>query len=270
RIEDHDRTRCRPEYERALLEDLEWLGLHPDEGSLASYAARHAGDTHPHPLRQSDNDDRYATALGALDERGLVYPCICTRRDIAAGEPRTPGEELRYPGTCRPRVFANAHTNAHYGTLARRVKLSDENETFDDLRRGVQLQQPSQQCGDVLARDRHGGWTYQFAVSVDDMQQGIDVVIRGEDLLASTGRQLQLSRLLGRASPPSYLHHPLLMRDDGIKLSKANHDTSLRLRRAGGASAAELLGEAAYRAALIPRTRALHVTELAGLFSPLA
>ncbi len=274
RVEDHDGTRCRTEYEAALLADLEWLGLHPDEGSLASYAARHASDQHsgepprhsprhspPHPLRQSDNPDRYAAALAVLSERQLVYPCICTRRDIAALAPRTPGEELRYPGTCRARALPPD------STLARRVMLDDSVEHFDDLRLGPQSQQPSQQCGDVLSRDRHGGWTYQFAVTVDDFQQHVDVVIRGEDLLASTGRQLQLARLLGRPSPPLFLHHPLLVRDDGTKLSKANNDTSLRERRAGGATPADLFGEAAYLAGLTARRRPVAVDELPALFS---
>ena len=260
RVEDHDRTRCRPEYERALLEDLDWLGFEPDEGSTASYMTRHvADDITPHPFRQSDNGSRYEHALATLDARGLVYPCTCTRRDIAEAVGHTPGEESRYPGTCRNR-------SGVVDTLARRVRLEPAEERFDDLRLGPITQVPAEQCGDVLVRDRHGSWTYQFAVSVDDTLQQIDVVIRGEDLIASTGRQIALARMLGRSQPPVYLHHPLLLRPDGAKLSKATHDTSLRERRANGASAESLIGEAAYLAGLTTANVAISSRNVASLF----
>ena len=260
RVEDHDRTRCRPEYERSLLEDLDWLGFEPDEGSTASYMTRHmSGDVTPHPFRQSDNRSRYANALATLDAQGLVYACTCTRRDIADAVGHTPGEETRYPGTCRDRSTA-------LDTFARRVRLDEREERFDDLRLGPITQVPSEQCGDVLARDRHGSWTYQFAVSVDDMQQEVDVVIRGEDLVASTGRQLSLARMLGRARAPQYLHHPLLLRPDGTKLSKAAHDTSLRERRARGASAESLIGEAAFLAGLTRAQVEIRGSEVVSLF----
>ena len=85
-------------------------------------------------------------------------------------------------------------------------------ERFVDLRHGPQEQQPSEQCGDLLVRDREGNWTYQFAATVDDYVQGVTQVIRGDDLLESTGRQLQLARLLGRREPPQFFHHPLIMK----------------------------------------------------------
>jgi glutamyl-tRNA synthetase/glutamyl-Q tRNA(Asp) synthetase len=265
RVEDHDRTRCRPEYERALIDDLAWLGLEPDEGTLDSYRARHAaphraGDDPPHPLRQSDNSARYAGALALLEARGLVYPCRCTRRAIAGLVPRALGEEVRYPGVCRTRCVGGNETHA------RRVRLEPRVECFDDLRLGPMVQTPAEQCGDLLARDRHGSWTYQFAVSVDDTEGNIDVVIRGGDLLASTGRQIQLARLLGRADPPLYLHHMLLRRDDGAKLSKATNDTSLRERRAGGATAPALLGEAAFLAGLASSPAPIGAGDLPSLF----
>ena len=122
------------------------------------------------------------------------------------------------------------------------------------------------QCGDVLVRDRHGSWTYQFAVTVDDFEQGIDVIIRGEDLLPSTGRQWQLARLLGRATPPLVLHHPLLVHADGAKLSKANRDTSLRERRADGAGPESLLGEAAFLCGLAQSAEPISAGEIARLF----
>jgi glutamyl-tRNA synthetase/glutamyl-Q tRNA(Asp) synthetase len=97
----------------------------------------------------------------------------------------------------------------------------------------------------VAVRDRNGNWTYQFAVTVDDMVQGIDLVIRGRDLLDSTGRQLALARLLGRATPPRYLHHPLIRKPSGEKLSKASGDMGIRDLRAAGIPRDEVLRRAA-------------------------
>lgn len=256
RIEDHDRTRCRPEYEQALLDDLEWLGFEPDLFETRSFRR----PDEPHPARQSDQDVRYAGALARLEVQGLVYPCRCTRRDIARVVPHEPGEEPRYPGTC-----ASLHVPPDE-SFARRVRLEERTFTFDDLRLGPLQQTPSRQCGDVLVRDRHAQWTYQFAVTVDDMVHDIHVVIRGEDLLASTGRQLQLAAQLGRTVAPRFLHHTLLVHPDGSKLSKAGHDTSLRELRDAGSSAAMLLGVAAHRAGLQPEPRSIEARDVAALF----
>ena len=146
--------------------------------------------------------------------------------------------DLRYPGTCRDAAVDGARTSA------RRVRIEKETISFRDLRLGPVEQVPSDQAGDILARDRHGHWTYQFAVAVDDLDQEVDMVIRGEDLLASTGRQIQLARLLGRKTPPLFLHHPLILRPDGRKLSKSNRDTGIRDLRAAGWSVERVLGEA--------------------------
>jgi len=256
RVEDHDRTRCKSEYEDALLEDLEWLGFVPDEAPLAAFRA---GVT---PYRQSDNGDAYERALAGLERAGRVYPCTCSRRDVLriVGEVQ-PGEEPCYPGTCR------GAKRAPDATRARRVHLDAAVVRFDDLRLGVQEQRPAEQCGDVLVRDRFGHWTYQFGVVVDDVDQQVDVVIRGEDLLNSTGRQVLLGALLGRAMPPQFLHHPLLRHVDGRKLSKAASDTSLRELRLGGATAASLIGEAAARCGLIDAARPIDAADVAALFA---
>lgn len=238
RIEDHDRGRSRPEYEQALLEDLDWLGLVPEL-----------------PLvRQSERDDLYRSALARLDERGLVYACNCSRREIRADAGG--GEELRYPGTCRARGLDPREAPM------RRVRLEREEVRFEDLRLGHCAQVPAEQCGDLLARDRAGNWTYQFAVAVDDLEQRVDVVIRGADLLASTGRQIQLGRLLGRGEPASFLHHPLIRRADGAKLSKSSGDTGIRDLRGRGWTAERVLGAAARAIGLIERDRALGVPEI--------
>ncbi len=135
-----------------------------------------------------------------------------------------------------------------------------------DLRLGAQTQEPAAQCGDLLIRDRTGQWTYQFAVTVDDAEQGIDLVIRGADLLESTGRQLRLARLLGRTSAPRYLHHPLILAPTGAKLSKAKRDTGLRELRAAGVTPEEVLGTAAAATGLLPNPMSISAVDLAGLF----
>ena len=114
------------------------------------------------------------------------------------------------------------------------MRLPRSEERFDDLRLGLQTQIPSEQCGDLLARDRNGFWTYQFAATVDDMEQGITLVIRGMDLLQSTGRQIQLARMLGRPSPPAFFHHLLVMKTHDQKLSKSDRDTGIREMRMAG------------------------------------
>ena len=243
RIEDHDRTRSRPAFERAIYEDLAWLGFVPDEG----------------PHRQSDRQEVYEAALARLREQRLVYACECSRSEIAAAS--EPGEELRYPGACAAKELTEGPGR---GT---RVRLAPSIERFDDLRHGPQAQQPFDQIGDLLARDRDGHWTYQFAVAVDDYDQGVTLVVRGDDLLSSTGRQMQLARLLGRTTPAAFLHHPLLMKTPTQKLSKADGDTSVRDMRQGGRTAADVIGRAAALVGLIARERPLAADEVPTLFS---
>lgn len=256
RMEDHDRGRSRPEYERSALEDLEWLGLEPDlgtPGELRRGASR---------LRQSACGDEYAAALDRLGRSGTVYACDCSRREIAleAGDPLN--EETRYPGRCRTRGLA---PSASRGI---RVVMPDGAETFTDARLGEVTQAPAEQCGDLLLRDRNGNWTYQFAVVVDDLRQGVNLVIRGEDLLSSTGRQIMLGRMLGRERPPVFLHHPLIRKEDGAKLSKSSGDTGVGDLRAAGAAPGMVLGEAAWRIGLLARLRPLAPEDLSRLFAP--
>ena len=241
RIEDHDRQRSRPEFEAAILEDLAWLGFTADE-----------------PIaRQSERGAIYEEALDRLRARGLVYACSCSRADIVlhsdasnVGRPfqgRQRGEaeslalhpnEIWYPGTCRDRRLRE---DPGVGV---RVRLEPTVERFVDLRHGPQEQRPWEQCGDLLVRGREGNWTYQFAATVDDYIQGVTLVIRGDDLLASTGRQIQLARLLGRTEPPEFLHHALIMKSPDQKLSKSDRDTGIRDLRAAGWTPAQVIERA--------------------------
>ena len=231
RIEDHDRRRSRPDYERAILDDLDWLGFAPDEPSTDAFRAG------PCAGRQSDRHAVYESALDSLRAKGLVYACECSRSEITSASPT--GGEMRYPGTC-----AQKHLSERAG-LGLRVRLDPSVERFDDWRHGPQEQRPSEQSGDLLVRDRDGYWTYQFAAAVDDFVQGVTLVIRGDDLLASTGRQMQLARLLGRGEPAAFLHHPLVMKTPEHKLSKSDGDTGVRDLRARGWTAPQVIGRAA-------------------------
>jgi len=247
RIEDHDRQRSRRVYEDSILEDLAWLGFEADEP----------------PVRQSERGAIYEEALGLLRAMGLVYACDCTRaqiiqataglkacttttsevaeaataeRDSEVAQGFSPANaELLYPGTCRDRGLTEAPG------CGLRIRLEPSVERFADLRLGPQEQRPSEQCGDLLARDRDGNWTYQFAATVDDYVQGVTLVIRGIDLLASTGRQIQLARLLGRDEPPAFLHHALIMKSPLQKLSKSDGDTGIRELRAKGWTPAQVI-----------------------------
>lgn len=219
RVEDHDRIRSRPEYEAALLDDLDWLGFTPDAGR------------HP-PCRQSDNLAAYETALADVRTRHRVYACSCSRKDIG-------GE--RYPGTCRDRGLAEAPGRGL------RIEMGDGD--------------------DLLVRDRDGNWTYHFAVTVDDMRDGVTLVIRGEDLRSSTDRQVALGRMLGRMTPPEYLHHRLILHPSGEKLSKSNRDTGVRDLRAAGMSAEDVIGRAAAAVGLVREGAVILAGEVERLFA---
>lgn len=245
RLEDHDRGRCRPEYEVAILEDLDWLGLQADGGG---------------PIyRQSERHARYVQVLDELVARNLVYTCTCSRKEIVA---RTGGGggELRYDGHCR----GQGYRPEQQGGL--RLLLDDHTVSFEDLLLGPQTQCPARQCGDLLLRDRHDNWTYQFAVTVDDWDQGVNRIVRGEDLLESTGRQIQLAQLLGRPDGAAFLHHPLISDPGGHKLSKRDFAKGIRDYRAEGHTAADVLGKAAAHVGLWPDATPLAATDLGALF----
>ena len=241
RIEDHDLTRRRPEYETAILENMEWLGFIPDEGLTTANA------NCPSPYRQSDNHAYYEEMLAVLKQKGLVYGCNCSRKQIAAKQSSNT-DELCYDGTCAEKGLPlEGHTV--------RFRIPDNEITFHDLRLGQCRQIPKLQCGDVSLRDRFGQWTYQFACVCDDIRQGIDEVIRGEDILASTARQILLFEALGAAAP-HYFHHPLISGPDGQKLSKRQRSESISQLRDHGISAEEIIGRALFAGGLIPVPKA--------------
>jgi glutamyl-tRNA synthetase/glutamyl-Q tRNA(Asp) synthetase len=252
RIEDHDSQRSRREYEHALLDDLDWLGFVPD---LFPTDAFRSGVCES---RQSDRQAIYADRAGDLISRGLVYGCTCSRQQVMAA---SGGEARAYPGTCRTRGIAPAEG------VTWRVRMESGRETFDDVLAGPHRQAPSIDSGDVVIRDRRGNWTYQFCVVVDDFLQGIDLIVRGEDLLSSTGLQIALARLLGRPTPPRFAHHPLIMKSADQKLSKSDDDTGIRDLRAAGWSAEDVIGAAAHRVGLTEHARPIAAGDAAQLFA---
>lgn len=254
RMEDHDRSRCRPAFETGILDDIEWLGLEPDIAPISSFRAG------PTPYRQSDSEAVYRQAIAQLTEMGVLFACDCSRKMIVGQTTVPANEEPRYTGRCESRGLEDGPGRGL------RLRLASGLEPFNDALLGPQLQDPQEQCGALLLRDRTGQWTYHLAVTIDDWRHGVDLVVRGVDLLASTGRQLRLARLLGRPRPPVLLHHPLVYRPDGTKLSKANRDMGVRDLRAAGRSPEEVLGLAAHACGLTDAPRPLLVSDLPLLF----
>lgn len=271
RIEDHDQSRCRPEYEQAIFDDLRWLGLLPQNTEIF------AGS--PSSFRQSDSDSAYQEALSHLLSTQKIYACTCSRKDIQkahqqlsekvdfpsqnVSDSNLPEDaELRYPGTCRDRGLPLDTQNASI-----RVTLPDRDIPFHDLYVGIQRQNPWRQCGDLVIRDRHGHWTYQFAVTVDDIRHGITHVIRGVDILPSTGRQILLGSWLGRKTAPTFFHHPLITDENGRKLGKRFFSEAIGKRRAEGVTPEKILGEAAYLVGLIHRNTPTSLQDLMQLMS---
>jgi len=246
RIEDHDRQRCRPEYETALLDDLDRLGLAADEPTTDELRAGRS------TYRQSDNDAVYAAALDRLRNATDVYVCDCSRSTFASWQEThgRPWSGPGCPGGCLMRRLEPRRD------LTIRAALGDGAEAWRDRLLGPRSG-PVSADGDLLLRDRNGNWTYAFCVVVDDMRHGVDLVVRGEDLTDATPNQIRLAALLGRDTPPAFAHHPLIRRPDGSKLSKADRATSIGALLDGGRSPDELFGEAAAAVGLVAAPRRL-------------
>lgn len=247
RIEDLDPDRCRPEYIQQLREDLRWLGLDWDREQT------------PQSRRTRD----YDAAFSRLMEKNLLYPCYCSRAELhAASAPHASDGRFVYPGTCR-NLTADQRERKEK-TPAWRLAVPDENYTFTDGLQGVYGENLQTDCGDFILRRADGVYAYQLAVVWDDLTGGITQVVRGKDLMASTPRQLYLYKLLGGV-PPEYYHVPLLVDDQGRRLSKRDRDLDLgELRKTH--TAPQLLGKLAYAAGILPTCRPVTAKELVGEF----
>lgn len=229
RIEDIDRTRCKPEFEQGILEDLDWLRL----------------DWEKPVRRQSEHMDDYAAAVAKLREAGLLYPCFCTRTEIAqAGQaPHGPDGPI-YPGTCRGLSESERAAKIAAGTpYALRLDMSEAiaqagHLDWHDRGHGPVHATP-EEFGDVVLARKDTPTSYHLSVTLDDHLQGVTLVTRGEDLFSSTHVHRLLQALLG-LSTPEYHHHPLVLGSDGKRLAKRNHAPTLQSLREAGHSPADV------------------------------
>ena len=238
RMEDLDEPRALPGSADSILDDLRWLGLTWDEGPDVGGPCG--------PYTQSERKALYESALADLQAQGLVYPCRCSRKEILAASSAPHGASPVYPGTCRR---ASDRTSDRAPAL--RLIVAADRVAFEDGLRGEYGQQLDVEVGDFVIKRAEGLFAYQLAVVVDDLLMGITHVVRGEDLLDSTPRQLALlARLRGQA--PSYWHVPLLRDAQGHKLSKRDGATGVGALRARGVSGPQLVGALAASLGLWP------------------
>ncbi len=245
RMEDLDTQRTSREYAKILREDLAWLGLDYDR------------ETPP----QSERSEVYDRYFALLREQGLLYPCYCTRSQLhGVNAPHLSDGTYVYPGTCRDLKEIPKNRTPSW-----RVRVPDKLWTLEDRVQGYYELNLKTQCGDMVVRRADGVYVYQLAVTVDDGEAGVTEVVRGMDLLSSAPRQMYLQELFGFPHP-EYAHVPMLLADDGRRLSKRDRDLDLgEIRKRMTPEA--LLGNLAFAAGLIDIPTPMSARELAKEFS---
>ena len=252
RVEDLDAGRCRQDYVDALFRDLEYLGLSFDEA----------------PVFQSQRGEAYEEALWTLREKGLVYPCFCSRAEIArmASAPHGPHDDgPRYPGTCRRLTPDEVSARAQERAKAYRFVAPSSPLAFFDGLLGPTSSNVQEDTGDFVVFRQGQGASYQLAVVVDDAASGISHVLRGEDLLSSTARQLALYQALGKPGP-EFVHVPLVLGENLQRMAKRHGASSVKGLREAGVPAEEVLGLLASWSGLSDG-RPVSARELVGVFS---
>lgn len=260
RIEDLDRPRVVPGASEQMLADLRWLGLDWDEGP-------DTGGPHA-PYTQSERQTIYSEQLQRLQAAGLLYPCYCSRAEIAQTASAPHGAEgPRYPGTCRNLSEVQRRRYEAEGRRpSLRLRVADERIiTFTDLIADQMSQAVQQVVGDFIVRRADGIFAYQFAVVVDDGLMRINQVVRGADLLTSTARQILLFELLGFPIP-TFAHVPLWLDSTGQRLSKRTRSEGLESLRAGGAAPEQVIGQLAASCGLVEPGEALSAVQLAARY----
>jgi glutamyl-tRNA synthetase len=228
RIEDLDGPRVKKDADQQAIDDLRWLGIDWDEG----------------PIYQSSRMDRYSAVILKLLETGAAYPCVCTRKEVelAASAPHAEDRSAVYPGTCRGKFASIKEATENRGRApAMRFAVNDASVDYPDQMRGRQ-EFDMNRLGDFVIAKANGTPAYQLAVVVDDAEMGITDVVRGDDLLDSTPRQIMLYRALGWAERiPRYWHLPLIIGKDGRRLAKRHGDTRLSSYRDLGVAPERIL-----------------------------
>jgi glutamyl-tRNA synthetase len=253
RMEDIDSPRIKRGADRQAIDDLVWLGLDWDEG----------------PYVQTERLAFYQAALERLKAAERVYPCTCTRSDIAAAAsaPHAGQEGPIYPGTCSARSAVDAVQLAKEGKpFAWRFRATDRERRFQDLVAGQQRCNVARDLGDFVVGKSDGTPAYQLAVVVDDVAMGVTEVLRGDDLLPSAFRQLELYEALD-ARPPAFAHVPLVVGQDGRRLAKRHGDTRLATLRQQGVTPEQLVGLLAWSCGLIDEIHPCRPSELLPSFS---
>ena len=282
RMEDLDAQRAKPESVQQAYDDLHWLGMDWDEGpghaTCRNKDAPAAGAGSPcahcsaDEYVQSNRRPLYATALGLLAQVGEIYPCVCARADIAAavaasaGAPHEGDAAVRYPGTCRDRFIDLADAQHQTGKPACwRLRVPPGVVEFDDLIARPQHCDVAADAGDFPLTRFDGTPAYQLACVVDDAAMAIDCVIRGDDLLASTPRQILLYRAMG-LEPPRFAHVPLVIGPDGKRLAKRHGESRIAQFRAAGVAPEKIVGWVAWRSGQIDRPSELSAADLVRRF----
>ena len=248
RMEDLDTERTSAEFAEVLRDDLRWLGLDWD------------WETPP----QSQRSQVYDRYFEQLREKGLLYPCYCTRSQLHnVNAPHLADGTYVYPGTCRE--LSEAQRAAFNRAPSWRVRVPQRQYQLTDLCQGEFRQELTEECGDFVVRRADGVYVYQLAVTVDDGEAGVTEVVRGMDLLGSAPRQMYLQELFGFPHP-QYGHVPMLLSPDGRRLSKRDRDLDLGVLRQN-MTAPQLLGKLAFSAELIDHIVPISAKELAGEFT---
>jgi glutamyl-tRNA synthetase len=261
RLEDLDGPREIPGTAEAAIEDLHWLGLDWDEGPVEGGPFA--------PYRQSERFDHYERALRLLHDAGRLFPCRKSRRDLLemASAPHGPEGLPPYPQAWRPRSLEEGWFDRYMAEdCSLRFLVDDRTVSFQDHVCGLVNENVATSTGDFVLKRRDGVYAYQLAVVVDDLEMGITEVVRGQDLLDSTGRQIQLIDALG-ANRPAYAHIPLVLNEDGEKMSKRDEALSLNVLRRDGVSPEQVAGYLGYSLGLLEQPKAVSAADLIPRFT---